>query len=129
MASRKVTIETFPSEIQKILQKYGEDVDTNLSSIIDETAQKGAQLLRNTSPVNPNGKKSGAYARNWSYMLDKGRITRGAVIYGKAPTYRLAHLLEHGHALRQGGRSPAIPHIAPVEEIIFREIDMRLVKL
>ena len=62
MASRKVTIETFPSEIQKILQKYGEDVDTNLSQIIDETAQKAAQTLRNTSPVNPKGKKSGASA-------------------------------------------------------------------
>ena len=129
MASRKVTIETFPSEIQKILQKYGEDVDTNLSQIIDETAQKAATTLRNTSPVNSKGKKSGAYARGWAVDKSGGhRITHVATLYNRtAPG--LAHLLEHGHALRQGGRSPAIPHIAPVEEIIFREIDMRLVKL
>lgn len=131
MASRKVTIDTFPAEIQKILQKYGEDVDTNLSQIIDETAQKAAQTLRNTSPVNPKGKKSGAYASGWRVEKSGAKSTRGlnqsATVYNTHPS--LPHLLEHGHALRQGGRSPAISHIAPVEEIILREIDTRLIRL
>ena len=131
MASRKVTIEAFPSEIQKILQKYGEDVDTNMSQIIDETAQKAATTLRNTSPVNPKGKKSGAYAKGWQVEKSTSKSARGlnqsATVYNTHP--QLPHLLEHGHALRQGGRSPAIPHIAPVEEIILREIGTRLIRL
>ena len=129
MASRKVTIDTFPAEIQKILQKYGEDVEKNTSLVIDETAQKGAQLLRSMSPVNPKGKQSGAYAKGWRVEKTgaSGRIVATANIYNTHPG--LTHLLENGHALRQGGRSPAIPHIAPVEEIIFREIGTRVIRL
>lgn len=127
MASRKVTIDTFPAEIQKILQKYGEDVEKNTSLVIDETAQKGAQLLRSMSPVNPKGKQSGAYAKGWRVEKTGGGLVTTASIYNTHPG--LTHLLENGHALRQGGRSPAISHIAPVEEIIFREIGTRLIRL
>lgn len=127
MASRKATIETFPAEIQKILQKYGEDVERNTSQIVDETAQKGAQLLRNTSPVNPKGKKSGAYAKGWRVQKAGSGLVTTSSIYNTHPG--MTHLLEKGHALRQGGRADAHEHIAPVEEIIFREIGTRLIRL
>lgn len=131
MARKKVTVESFAGEIQKILEQYGEEVEQNMAQIVDATAQKAAQTLRATSPVNPKGKQSGAYARGWRVEKSTMKSARGlntsATVYNTHP--QLPHLLEHGHALRQGGRSPAIPHIAPVEDAIFRELGMRLVKL
>lgn len=131
MARKQVTVESFAGEIQKILEQYGEEVEQNMAQIVDATAQKAAQTLRATSPVNPKGKQAGAYARGWRVEKSTAKSVRGlnvsATVYNTHP--QLPHLLEYGHALRQGGRSPAIPHIAPVEDAIFRELDTRLVKL
>lgn len=61
--------------------------------------------------------------------LDFSKIKNGdQVIYQKAPTYRLTHLLENGHAKRNGGRVSPKVHIAPVEEELVSNYISRVEK-
>lgn len=110
--------------MKKFLENYNGAVIEEMTEVIPEVAKEAVKKLKADSP---RGKK-GEYAKGWTYKLDKGRLTVGAVIYGKSGTYQLAHLLEYGHATRNGGRTAAIEHIRPVEEWAVDEIIDRTIE-
>ena len=57
----------------------------------------------------------GSYAKSWSTKnKTKTKDIYSKVAYNKAH-YRLTHLLEFGHANRDGSRTRAIPHIRNTE--------------
>lgn len=102
----------FSKAVKDTLKVYQGATAEAISEVIPQVAKEAVQKLKQTSP-----RDTGEYGRHWKYKLEKGRLTCEAIVYGDKPTYRLAHLLEHGHARRGGGRDvPAIEHIAPVEE-------------
>lgn len=122
MASRKTaTTDDFANVIEQILDEYGEEVNDRMGEVVDKLAKTAAKQLRSTSPVDDGAPRSGAYAKGWS--VEKSgkshrQLTYTATVYNKEPG--LPHLLEHGHALRQGGRSPANPHIKKVEDAVYK---------
>lgn len=115
----KVTLDNLGAAIEKILDEYENDILTGLSASTAEVAKAGAAAVRAGSP-----KKTGDYARGWTSKTTSTRIGADAVIYNRTE-YRLAHLLEFGHAVKNGGRIihgkthvDGNPHIKPVEEEI-----------
>ena len=116
--SKAVTIDTFAAEIEKILEQYGDEINNRMDDVVNDLGKKAVKQLRATSPVDEGAPKSGAYAKGWRLEKSgKSRLTHEAIVYNRYAG--LVHVLEHGHALRQGGRSPAVPHVKKVEDMLF----------
>lgn len=107
----------FYDAVQEVLKGnwMADGVIPTMSETIEEVAKEAAKKLRQTSP----GK--GKYHKGWAVENERGRLTCASIVYGKDGTYQLAHLLENGHLMRNGKRSRAIVHIAPVAEWANRE--------
>lgn len=82
---------------------------------IPKIAKEAAKIVRREAPRS-DGKGSGEYARTWTSKSEIGRLQTSAVVYAKAPGYKLAHLLEYSHALRNGERSTPQKHVGTADE-------------
>lgn len=111
--------QSLEQQLKKVLKKYADDVQNNLENISREFAQKGAQEVRKASGAFGG---TGKYASGWTSTFEKGRLSANGIIHNRTVP-GLPHLLEHGHALRQGGRAPGRIHIAPVEEKLVEEFE------
>lgn len=120
--ARKVPTDRLTEAVDKILEEYGDNVQENLDEIVKQMSKKGAQTLRSQSKNTFNG--TGQYAKGWTSTVETGRVSAQGTIYNKTPG--LPHLLEFGHALRNGGRTRAKPHIKPVEEKLVKEFESKV---
>ena len=112
MSSSKVSVEEFASAIMDGLIEYRDLVAEDMKAAVEKTTKAVRKQIKASAPRRPKG---GTYAKSWSIKkLDDTSTGMTAVVYSRQPG--LPHLLENGHALRQGGRAGAHVHIAPAEE-------------
>lgn len=97
------------SLITQALREYTTDVVEESDRQAIKIANKTVKELKRTSPRRFHGGRH--YADGWG----RRKVDGAQVVYNKTKP-GLTHLLEHGHALWQGGRARAIPHILPAEE-------------
>lgn len=129
MASRhKVTLDTFSTELKKILDEYADEVTENVQEVTKKVARKGAQAVKNESlnTFKDVHLKKGRYGSGWTTTMETGRFSAQGIIYNKKYP-GLPHLLEHGHAMRGGGRAPGKAHIAPVEKKIVEMYEKEII--
>ncbi|MGL6197819.1 MAG: HK97 gp10 family phage protein [Lachnospiraceae bacterium] len=106
------------------LNKYADLTLEEMGETAQEVAKEGAKTLKSVSPVG-DGRRH--YRDGWG-VTSQGSYTKPKFVVHNKKKPGLAHLLEHGHALRQGGRAPAIVHIKPVEEWCIKEFEERLAR-
>lgn len=110
--------------IQKILEestyKLKEAVHQEALDIANDVCEK----LKRDSP-----KDTKKYSRSWVVEETKSSLGSKGVVIKNKKYYRLTHLLEHGHAKRDGGRVQAYPHIGRLNDIACAEFERRVKKL
>lgn len=114
-------MKSISDQIADALIEVTEDVKSAAAVTIEEIAAETVTQLRQTSPRN-----TGRYARSWRKTKTKETTRFGipkVTVYNTQ--YRLTHLLENGHATKNGGRTAAQPHIKPAEDRAFAEIERR----
>ena len=97
------------------LELYSQDVQ---DAVVDVTERWMGELVRQTKATAPRGPRNGQFRKNIAAdyrELRRVKSLRGRTIratwYVKAPDYRLTHLLVHGHATSDGGRTKANPFL------------------
>ena len=108
----RINIEEFADAVMSELDEFDDFISgVAIKEAVKETAKETAEIVSGSAP-----RKTGAYAA--SITSGERKQSRGRyseTVYAEAPGYRLTHLLEKSHALRNGGRSTPQPHWAKGE--------------
>ena len=99
-------------EISQILEAYTKEVNEGIKEIAEAIGEDAVGELKVTSP-----KDTGKYRKGWRKKVFKEEGHVNVVIHN-GKYYRLTHLLEYGHAKRNGGRTRGFVHIKPVENMV-----------
>ena len=125
MATDRVKIDQMAHVIMEGLQEYADLATEDLKKAVKKAGDEAKKDIQANAPV-----KTGAYKKSWTVKTSKETSNAMEVVVHSRNRYQLAHLLEFGHAKRGGGRTKAIPHIAPAEqraaEILEREVEAAL---
>lgn len=113
--------------VEEILNQYGDEVYEVMGDSIEEVAEEATNRLKQSNSFAPGGTPTGAYAQDWiNEKLQSKRLTVSRVVHNQEH-YRLTHLLEKGHVIRNGtgrtfGKTGSYPHIGPVNDWANQEL-------
>lgn len=124
MSRRRIKIDDFGSELQKILDDYSSNVTEKTRAAVLEAAKVAKQETQAGAPV-----RSGAYRKGWAVKEEAASRLRSEAIVHNRTRYQLAHLLEKGHAKANGGRVAARVHIKPAEENAVKNMEEAMEKI
>lgn len=116
------TVDTLSDDIKKILEEYEGEVIVLTKDTVKKIGKKGVEALKSSSGV---FKGSGKYAAGWASKVEEKRTGATATLYN-AKLPGLPHLLEYGHAMRNGGRVAGTVHIKPVEDELEKAFKQEL---
>ena len=121
--SDKCTIDNLAKTIMEGLQEYADLASEDVKTAVRKAGKNVKADIAANAP-----KRTGAYSKSWTVKTQKETANSLEVVIHSKNRYQLAHLLEHGHAKRGGGRVAGTPHIAPAEEKAIKELEQEITR-
>ena len=119
----KCTIDNLAKTIMEGIQEYADVASEDVKTAVRKAGKNVKAEISANAP-----KRTGAYAKSWAVKTEKETAHSLEVVVHSKNRYQIAHLLEHGHAKRGGGRVAGIPHIAPAEENAVKQLEEDIMK-
>ena len=112
--SKKISITDLSEAVREELNGYRDIAIEAMDKAVDDA---GKTVKKEIESRASSLFKGNTYAKSWR-VKETAKTALGKQVTVHSPSrYRIAHLLENGHAKRGGGRVEGKPHIAPAEEI------------
>ena len=108
--AQTVSIDRLAETIMTGLTEYADATTDLVKESVQEVSKEVKKEISTNAP-----KRTGAYKKSWATKKTKETSNSLVMTVHSKNRYQIAHLLEHGHAKRGGGRVAAIPHIEPAE--------------
>lgn len=120
MRSDVISIDFLSQSIMDNLNQQTSKIIEKIDKETKKISRQAIKIVQSSSPVRYGNYKS-------SFKLKK--LKQGKYLIYSAKRYQLTHLLEHGHILRNGTTSKAIPHIIKGEEYAQKELPTKIEKI
>lgn len=118
---RNVPVDGLADAIMEGLEEYADLATDTMKKAVRHSAKTVKDEIEAHAP-----KDTGTYSKSWRASKQTETSTKLEMTVHSANRYQIAHLLEHGHAKRGGGRVDARPHIAAAEEKGIRDLEDRI---
>ena len=128
-----MSVKVRPNELSKAilteLNNYTENVSEKANDAVEDVAKESEKKLRAVRSVGESGTWN-RYPRTWTTKMHKRKKQRTEATVWNSRHYRLTHLLEHGHVVRNGtgrnnGRKETrkFPHIGPINDEAQKKLE------
>lgn len=129
--TNSINVNDFAREVLNSMKQYTEDVEVAINREVLQQGDEATEQLQDT--IYPNATESGTakemtrrtwenYANSWTNKKVEGVNFTSSTIHNKKH-YSLTHLLEYGHATRDGNKTRAFAHIQPISDKYSKRLE------